>query len=461
MAENTTSVSSAPAMIWPFQRDAQLQSPQQLRLRTLIWLRWLAVFGQTGAVLWVYLVLSFQLPLSVCLALIATSAWLNIFLSVRWRTTVRLHERYSALLLAYDILQLAALLYLTGGLQNPFSFLILVPVTVSAATLPLNRTVWLSCLAAASVTVLAFYHLPLPWIPGSLLKLPPLFIGGLWTAMICGVAFSTLYVSRVASETREMSQALSATETILAHEQQLNALDGLAAAAAHELGTPLATIALVSKELKRELPHDSLMGDDVDLLISQADRCRQILSRLADRDSQSDEMFARLKLPVMLEEIVEPLRGPDVEIIVNTKPATGADDLLLDAPVIPRNPAIKYGLANLLDNAVEFAASQVQVDLIWSESEIAVSISDDGPGFSQQVIDRLGDPFVTTRPGYGANAKPAGRDDHHGMGLGYFIAKTLLERSGAAVMLANRTAPLSGAVVRITWPTHMLQTAEQ
>ncbi len=440
-------------MIWPFQRAGELQSAQRIRLRTLVWLRWLAVFGQTGAVLWVHLVLEFALPLAFCLGAIAASAWLNIFLSVRWRTGVRLQERYTALLFGYDILQLALLLYLTGGLENPFVFLFLVPVTVAATTLPLSRTVWLSALAAGAVTVLAFFHLPLPWRPGEALEFPTLYVGGVWVALVCGIVFSTLYVARVAGEAREMAEALSATETILAHEQQLHALDGLAAAAAHELGTPLATIALVSKELKRELPGDGPVAEDLDLLVSQAERCRDILARLASRDAQSDAMYARLKLPVMLEEIIDPLRGPDIDIAITTDPGRDDAGAALPVPVIPRNPAIKYGLTNLIENAVDFARTAVRAELEWNGEEIAVSISDDGPGFSQSVIDRLGDPFVTTRPGYGAPGGPVHADGHEGMGLGFFIAKTLLERSGATVVLANRAGHQTGAVVRVAWRT--------
>lgn len=451
-----TQATLTPGTIWPFQRGGKLDSPQQLRLRTLIWLRWLAVFGQTGAVLWVYLVLDFHLPLSACLGAIALSAWLNIFLSIRWRTSQRLHERFSVLLLGYDILQLAALLYLTGGLENPFSILFLVPVTVSATTLPLNRTVWLSALAVVSATLLSYYHLPLPWQAEGRPEFPTLYVAGVWAGLVCGIVFSTLYVSRVAGEARQMSAALSATETILAHEQQLHALDGLAAAAAHELGTPLATIVLVAKELRNEFPHDTAVGEDLELLYSQANRCRDILSRLASREAQSDAMYARLMITVMLEEIIEPLRGPDVEVRVNSLPGKTPQGAPLPIPVISRNPAIKYALANLLENGVDFARSAVDVEIAWDEEEIVVSISDDGPGFSQQVIDRLGDPYVTTRPGYGAQVKPQEPDGHHGMGLGFFIAKTLLERSGATVVLANTVAPKSGAVVRIAWPTSVL-----
>lgn len=454
----TTTLNSP--LIWPFQRGGQSDSPQQLRLRTLILLRWLAVFGQTGAVLWVYLVLEFQLPLSACLGVIALSAWLNIFLSLRWRSSIRLQERFSVLLLGFDLLQLAGLLYLTGGLENPFSILFLVPVTVSATTLPLNRTVWLSLLAVASVTFLAFFSFPLPWRSGSPPEFPPLYVAGVWAGLTCGIVFSTLYVSRVASETREMSAALSATETILAHEQQLHALDGLAAAAAHELGTPLATIVLVAKELRGEHSDDPVLGEDLELLYSQANRCREILSRLANRDAQSDAMYARLKITVMLEEIIDPLRGPDVDIRVSTSQDEMADGQTNATPVVSRNPAIKYALANLLENGVDFARTMVEVEVTWDDREIVITISDDGPGFSQQVIDRLGDPYVTTRPGYGTHTAPAERDGHQGMGLGFFIAKTLLERSGATVVLANTLAPQTGAVVRIAWPVDSLVVGE-
>ncbi|MGI9462508.1 MAG: sensor histidine kinase, partial [Aestuariivirgaceae bacterium] len=214
---------------------APFGGPQQtvrgLRLRTLVRLRWLAVIGQTGAILWVYMVLGFPLPLGPCLAVIALSAWLNVFLSLRWRTSIRLHERYAAALLAYDLVQLAVLLYMTGGLENPFSFLFLVPVTVSATSLPLERTIWLCAAALVCVTILAVRHMALPWGAANELMLPPLYISGVWAALCCGLVFSALYVSRIAREAREMSDALATTKEILAREQKLPALDGLAAAA--------------------------------------------------------------------------------------------------------------------------------------------------------------------------------------------------------------------------------------
>lgn len=420
-----------------------------LRLRTLVRLRWLAITGQTAAVLAVQFMLGFPLPLAPCLAVIALSAWLNIFLTIRWRKSIRLQETHAGLLLAYDIIQLAVLLYLTGGLGNPFSFLFLVPVTISATSLSLRWTLWLSAMAFGCATFLSFQYYPLPWRPGDTLVLPEAYIAGMWAAIMCGVVFSAIYARRIADEARQMSSALAATEMVLAREQRLSALDGMAAAAAHELGTPLATIALVAKELKRDLPAEGPLGEDIDLLISQAARCREILARLANREAQADEMYQRTGLRAMMEDLIAPLRGSDVEIYVRTS-ADGDGKAEATEPTLQRNPAITYGLGNLLENAVDFARTRVDVDARWTRSQVSVTVSDDGPGFHQDIFDRLGDPFVTTRPGYDAERSEGG--GHEGMGLGFFIAKTLLERSGAAVSLANRPLPDHGAVVHIVWP---------
>jgi two-component system, sensor histidine kinase RegB len=459
-----------PRRVGPAARTARMThrlggSLEGVRLQTLVRLRWLAVGGQTAAVLIVYGALGFPLPLGPCLAVIALSAWLNVFLSLRWRSSLRLHDRYAALLLGYDILQLAGLLYLTGGLENPFSFLFLVPVTVSATTMPLNRTVVLGALTLAAISLLAFVRMPLPWYAGAPLELPGIYIAGMWTALVSGLVFSAVYVNRIAREARQMSDALTETEIINAREQQLSALDGLAAAAAHELGTPLATIALVAKELKRELAADGPVGDgqvgggqvgeDLDLLISQTARCREILSRLADREAQHDEMFASLKLTVMIEEIVAPLRGSDIRFAVDARPLDPDGEGAAE-PKIWRNPAIMYGLSNLIGNAADFARSRVDIEARWGPGEVAVTITDDGPGFSQEVIDRLGEPYVTTRQGYGPGSDQP-ESESEGMGLGFFIANRLLERSRATVTLDNRPAPDHGAQVHVTWPREALE----
>ena len=423
----------------------------RLRLQTLVRLRWLAVAGQLATVIIVYFGLGFPLPLGPCLAAIAVSAWLNIYLTIRYRANLRLRNRYAVLLLAYDILQLAVLLYLTGGLQNPFSFLFLVPATVSASTLPIRGTLVLAALTLLVATWLAFFHVPLPWAADSPLTLPVIYIGGIWTALICGLGFMGMYVRRISEETKRMSDALTATEMVLAREQQLSALDGLAAAAAHELGTPLATIALVAKELKREMPDADRHMEDLDLLASQAARCREILSTLTTRNDEGDHVFARMKLSVMVGEIVEPLQDDDIEISMSALPEEEADHAARAEPVITRNPGLLYGLANLIDNAADFAASRVDIVMRWDRDQVEISIEDDGRGFAQDIIDKLGEPYVTTRR-WRWNEAPSDDGSHYGMGLGFFIAKTLLERTGAWVAVANRPQPGHGAIVRIVWP---------
>lgn len=433
---------SAPRARWP----RLGQSRGGLRLLTLIRLRWLAVFGQLAAIIVVYFVFDWPLPFSLCIGAIALSAWLNIFLGLRHRANARLSDQHTSWILAYDIVQLAVLLYLTGGLQNPFAFLFLVPVTVSASSLPLDRTLLLGALAFSLSTILAFHHMPLPWDPEVPLNLPRLYLFGVWSAVLCGTAFAAMFAWRISEETRQMSAALAATEMVLAREQQLSALDGLAAAAAHELGTPLATIQLVAKELKHELPDAGAHHDDLELLNSQAARCREILAQLANRTDAGDAMHSSFGVLVMLEEMVEPLRGAGVQIDVSQSSDGSAPE-----PTLPRNPGILFGLGNLLENAVDFAETRVEVEASWTADELRLVIRDDGPGISQDVIDRLGEPYVTTRPGYAGQPDDVG-EDHEGMGLGFFIAKTLLERSGATVVLAQRPEPEKGALATVVWP---------
>ncbi|MFO1033765.1 MAG: ActS/PrrB/RegB family redox-sensitive histidine kinase [Hyphomicrobiales bacterium] len=425
----------------------EIDASQQLRLRTLTRLRWLAVCGQTAAVIFVAYGLNYALPIGPCLALIALSAWLNVYFAVMYHGSPRLTSAMAALLLGYDVLQLAGLLYLTGGLANPFSFLFLVPVTVSATSLPLRATLLLGGMAFACATLLAFYHMPLPWPAGTLLDLPPIYLAGFWVAIACGTVFSAIYARRIAEEARQMSAALSATEMVLAQGQRLSALDGLAAAAAHELGSPLATIALVAKELQRATPQTSEHREDIDLLISQTARCREILARLSNRDQAQDHVFSRVSLPALMEDLAAPLRGSDVAIVI----ACAEEGNVAGAePVFLRNPAISYGIGNILENAIDFAETKVSVQATWNRSSVTITITDDGPGFDPQVFDRLGDPFVTTRPGYmGEDMRDGG---HEGMGLGLFIAKTLLERSGASVALSNCQPPERGARIVIQWP---------
>jgi two-component system sensor histidine kinase RegB len=424
------------------------QGETRLRLQTIVRLRWLAVLGQSVTVVGAYWVLGIDLPIGGCLAIIALSAWLNVALRIRYPASQRLKSGYAFVMLAYDILQLAALLYLTGGLENPFAFLLIAPVTVSASTLPLRVTVALGALTITAATVLTSFHHPLPWFHHSNLLLPFPYVMGVWAAVVSGILFIGFYSWRTAEEARRMAKALAAAEMVLAREQKLSALDGLAAAAAHGLGTPLATIAVVTKEMMRGAKPSDPHYEDLTLLRAQAERCRDILAQLAGGGEQQDIIVSRLSLSHLMEEVVAPHRLVAVPIEVKTGPAR--DGPATQEPVTKRNPGMLYGLGNLVENAIDFANSKVEVEARWSKDEVRIVIADDGAGFPPHVLEQLGEPFVTTRRAQ--RERPDDSDEHIGMGLGFFIAKTLLERSGARIELANRPLPQGGAVVTVAWP---------
>jgi two-component system, sensor histidine kinase RegB len=413
---------------------------RNVRLDTLVRLRWLAIIGQTTAVLVVYIGLDFELPIWACLAVIALSGWLNVALRLRFHLTQRLEPDRAAWLLAFDIAELSVLLYLTGGLQNPFAFLFLAPVLLSATALPPRFTVTLGAFAVACATVLVFLHYPLPWDSEDPLQLPPIFMMGVWLSLLLCIGFIGVYAWQITEEARQLSDALAATELVLAREQHLSQLDGLAAAAAHELGTPLSTISVIAKELENAIPANARHGDDVRLLREQATRCRDILAKLTVLSS-SGEPFDRTPLTALIEEVVAPHRnfGVDIEVIT---PADRAHE-----PMGTRNPAILYGLGNLAENAVDFANERVVIEMQWSDDYVDVAITDDGPGFAPEILLRIGEPYVTSR-----RRNPNTSDEEPtGLGLGFFIAKTLLERSGATVSLENGKASKHGATVKVRW----------
>lgn len=416
-----------------------------VRLRTLTTLRWLAVAGQTAAILVVHFGLGFPAPLGLCLGVIAASAWLNLFVTLRFSPQRFLSEKEAAAYIAFDIIQICSLLFLTGGLQNPFSALILAPVTIAASVLPLRLTVTVGVLAILGISVIGLFSLPLPWRPGEPLSMPPVYRAGVWCALSFSVLFFAAYAHRIAAEAGEMRSALAASALVLAREERLAALGGLAAAAAHELGTPLATIQVTATEMADDLKGQGLIEDDAKLLVSQARRCREILSRLSRRGDEGDVMLDRIGSDTLVREAAAPFLdradGPSFifEMIGEDAP-----------PVLRRRPEIIYGLRNFVENAASFAKSRVLVTAGWTEDALTISVHDDGPGFSQEILTRLGEPYVSQRH---RSRSAAGRKT--GLGLGFFIAKTLLERTGAKIDFDNRPwadgQSATGAWVSATW----------
>ncbi len=429
-----------------------------VRLRTLILLRWMAIAGQLAAITVADRWFGVQLPLGLCYLAVGASIIVNLFSVFLFPENKRLTEIEAMLTLLFDLSQLSFLIFLTGGLTNPFTLLILAPVTISASALQLRTTLILGALAIALVTLTAFVNFPLRLDDGTPLSVPRLFTFGFWMAIVVGILFLGLYSRRIAQEIRAMSDALLATQMALAREQKLTDLGGVVAAAAHELGTPLATIKLVSAELMSELKDRPDLLDDARLIRDQADRCRDILQGMG-RAGKNDLHLRQAPLGTVLKEAAEPHMTRGKEVHFRLQP--GADGAGRQ-PTVLRQPEVIHGLRNLIQNAVDFSRGNVWIDAEWTPEAIIVRIADDGAGYPPQVLGRIGDPFVRSRrPGEDVSARPG----YEGMGLGLFIAKTLLERSGAVLSFANGSDPFlapddrparSGAVVEVAWPAGRL-----
>ena len=418
----------------------------RIRLRTLVLLRWLAVGGQTVTVLGVHFALGFELPLIACLAVIAASALLNVWLSLALPLARFARDPEAAAQLGYDLVQLMVLLALTGGLTNPFAIIMIAPVVIAVACLPARWWVALAALAIAGSLAISLWHFPLPWRGPREAILPATYQIGMWLALAITIAFTAVYAWRVGREAKRMSTALTATQFVLAREQRLSALGALSAAAAHELGTPLATIQLTAKEMLKFAENETVK-EDAALLVSQAERCRVILKRLSRTQEASDRMHDRLTLRAALEEAAAPLKGLGAEIGIHLNALEGDPE----PPVLQRRAELLYALGNFVENAVDYAASRVDITGRWNGERVTVEIEDDGPGFPPDVLAKLGEPYVTTR---------RGREGSGGLGLGVFIAITLTERIGGRVDFSN-ASPRGGARVTLTWPRAALAAREE
>jgi len=296
--------------------------------------------------------------------------------------------------------------------------------------------------ALACVTSIAFSPFPVPWYPGETLPIQIIIHIGIWCSIVAMMLFAAFYAYRVSHEANQLADALAATELVLEREKHLSQLDGLAAAAAHELGTPLATISVVAKEMERELGNDERFGEDVALLRSQSERCRDILRRLTSLSADGEEHLRKLPLSSLIEEVIAPHREFGIKLRLIEKSGRSGE------PVGARNAGIIYGLGNLLENAVDYARELVTVTSSYDAHHVKVVIEDDGQGYAPDILARIGEPYVTKRQ----NETRAG-----GLGLGLFIAKTLLERSGAVLTFENRIDDGPGARVAIVWPREIME----
>ncbi|OYW95963.1 MAG: two-component sensor histidine kinase [Caulobacterales bacterium 32-67-6] len=392
--------------------DEAVLGQGRLRIRTVVTLRWMLLGCEAAALTLGALVFSLPGPYAIGFGLVGLAAWINLLVGVATPGQRLLHPAEAALQLGFDILRVAGLAALTGGITNPFLVLMLPPLALAAATLPLRPTLALGALATLALAVISFASYPLPGAAGPLADVPLGFRLATLAALLLALGIATAFVREAAQETARRALALDVTQAVLARERRLSALGGL------------------------------------DLLMAQAQRCREILARLTQTPGASDEVHERMSLLQLLQEVIEPhrdVKGVRLEAIV-----TGAPDAR--KPGIMRMPEVIHAISSFVENAVDFAASEVLVTARFDAETISLEVRDDGPGIAPEILARLGEPYVTSRPG-----AEGSRTGHVGMGLGFFISKTLLERTGARVTFQNGRP--RGAVVSVRWPRTRIESA--
>ncbi len=424
------------------------QEARRLRVGTLVRLRWIAAAGQIAALLVAAFALHIAFPLGWAALCIALLLAFNAFLRLRFPPAKRLEEKATTYILAVDIAQLAVLLYLTGGIANPFAMLLLAPTMISAVSQTWVETAKLLTLAIACACAVTIWRIPMRLSDGALFDPPAIELGGFLLAIVVSAVFVAVYGGQVAKEARQLAGALAATEMILARAQHLSQLDGLAAAAAHEFGTPLATLTVIVHELAHQPEVAALCGDDLSLAAQELSRCRAILGQLSTANRLAREPFDRVELEALLEEVAAPHRLQDIDIVAS---AQGAEP----PPQCARNPALLYGLRNLAENAVAFAEGRVTIKASWRRDRVEICIEDDGPGFPAAVLQRLGEPYISDR------AAARHSEAEAGLGLGLFIAKALLERTGAELTIGNLPWPHHGARALVAWPRELFEPGER
>ncbi len=413
----------------------RLEENLHLDKKTLVILRWIAIFGQLIAINIVYNYLDLQFPIIECHIVIFTGLITNLFLQFKIKAN-QLKDINSSLFLIYDLIQLSFLLYLTGGVSNPFSLLLIVPAIVSSTFLSMGTTIILVIITIGSLFLLTKFYFPLPGISEYAFSFPNFYLIGTLISILVGLIFLSYFGIRFAGETKKRSEALNKLQQVIAKEYELESLGGQAAAAAHSLGTPLATITVVAKELRKEISADSKHSKDLDLLISQTKRCADILKQISQKQIIEDKFLSSVKFEDLLIEILRSfIETSEKKIKIKSEKDKNRID-------IKRSPEIIYGLRNFIGNAVKFSSKKVEVELKSNNKNISVQISDDGPGFPEDIINILGEPYIKSR-----SKKTSHKS---GLGLGTFLGKTLLERQGAKLSFFN-LKKRKGALVIISW----------
>ena len=403
--------------------------------KTLTILRYIAIFGQFFAVNIVFFYLNLNFPVTESYLIIFLGLLTNLFLQFKVKVN-QLKDTYASLFLLFDLIQLSILLYLTGGILNPFSILLIIPTIVSSTFLSMGTTIILGVITSFLLFILSNFYLPLPGIETNIFSVPNFYKLGVLTSILIGLIFLSYFGIRFSGESKKRSEALNKLQEVISKEYELESLGGQAAAAAHSLGTPLATISVVAKELKKEIGENKEISKDIDLLISQTKRCSEILKKISKKQIEEDSFFSLIKLEDLLEEIISSFNetsSKKIELHVEN------DKNKIN---IRRTPEIIYGLRNFIGNAVKFSKTRVKILLKSDKKMIEIKISDDGPGIPEDIIRIIGEPYIKSKSKeLSANA---------GLGLGTFLGKTLLERKNAKLQFRKKSA-LGGALVVVSW----------
>ena len=405
--------------------------------KTLVILRWIAIVGQFITISILYFIFDFKLPFFNCFIVILIGTLTNFYLQFKVKER-QLNNFTSTIFLFYDLIQLTILLYLTGGITNPFTILLVIPAIVSSTFLSLKSTINLSIFTIVVLVVLTISHHPLPHPEDLHFHVPNYYLYAIPVAIIIGLVFLTYFGARFGIESRKRTEALNRLELILAKEHELESIGLQAAAAAHSLGTPLSTITVIAKELEKEIGNNTKYSKDISLLLSQTKRCSDILKNLSKDQLKEDSFLNDIKIEDLLNGIIRSfteISGKKLSLLVEKN--------ILN-PQIERTLEITYGLRNFIGNAVKYCKSTIDISLESNEKITEVMICDDGPGFSEDIINVLGEPYIRSKNKI-INSKS-------GLGLGTFIGKTLLERMKANVTF-DKCPKTNGAMVTIKWHT--------
>jgi two-component system sensor histidine kinase RegB len=412
----------------------RLEENLNLDRKTLVILRYIAIFGQFIAINLVYNYLNLDFPIIESHIIIFIGLLTNLYLQFKFKHN-QLKDFYASLFLIYDLLQLSILLYLTGGILNPFSFLLIIPAIVSSTFLSTGTTIILGGTTSILLFLLTYFYLPLPGLEMEF-SFSSFYKSGILIGILIGLIFLSYFGIRFARESAKISKALNKLQQVMAKEYELESLGGQAAAAAHSLGTPLATISVVATELKKEIGDNKNYSKDIDLLISQTERCSQILKKISKKQIKEDQFISSIKLENLLDEIINSFQE------TSSKKISLISDNDKNKINTQRSPEIIYGLRNFIGNAVKFSKSKVNVILKSDEKNIEIIINDDGPGFPEDIKTILGEPYI--------KSKSEEVNLNSGLGLGTFLGKTLLERQFANLFF-SQDKKLGGASVIISW----------